>query len=406
MSVLALDWNATRVRAVLGAAGDEPLSVPLEPPHHELPLAIILDKSGPEVGAAALGRCRASQVCQSFLPHLCDESSKPRRWQFGRQGLSAEQACELIWRRLHHLARDARSIVLTVPGYITASQADALRSQGERLRLPILGSMPTTLAAALAGHAEHFWLRSVLVIDVDEHALTIGWVKGLADRAHLIESRSFTQLGVRVWKERLIDALADRFIREHRRDPRDVPLAEQSLFDQLDALALAAHQRRPIQLGVSGAQWFKHLLVQPEETVHCCRALAQMAAREAEQLLTCWPASERPPAILLTQQAGRLPGLIDALEPLRFDPAASSSETKLPATKVTGFEVDDFGEDLLIPETSPRDVLVLAPEAPARAAHALVTCFHDGSLPPGHVETIVPLAAGSGKQTAGSKIHR
>jgi hypothetical protein len=390
MTVLAFDWNATRVRAVMGRAGETPLPMPLEPPSLELPLAIGLDKRSAEVGAAVLGRCRsaARQTCTSFLPHL----GAAKRWQAGRHSLDAQAACDLVWRRLQPLASSARMVVLTVPGYFDPGQAETLRKLGEKARLPALGSLSVLLAAALAGHAEQFWQRSVLVIDADDHALTLGWVTGLADRAQLIESRSFTQLGVRAWKERLIDGLADRFIRVQRRDPRDVPSAEQSIFDQLDALALAALTHRPMQLGVNGEQWFAHLLVQPEQTVHFCRGLAQQAAQEAAQLLACWPASELPPAILLTHQASRLPGLIDALQPLLVEPVSSSSETILPPTKVTGIEEEDFGEDLLNAETPPRHVMVLTPEAPARAAHALAPLFRNGALPAGHLERIVPLA--------------
>jgi hypothetical protein len=403
MTVLAFDWNATRVRAVMGRAGEISLPMPLEPPGVELPLAIALDKASAEVGIAALGRCRsaARQMCTSFLPHL----GAAKRWQAGRHSLDAQAACELVWRRLQPLASTAQAVVLTVPGYFDPAQAETLRKLGEKARLPAIGSLSVLLAAALAGHAEHFWQRSVLVIDADDHALTLGWVKGLADRAHLIETRSLTQLGVRAWKERLIDALADRFIRAHRRDPRDVPSAEQSIFDQLDALALAALTHRPIQLGVNGGHWFSHLLVHPEQTVHFCKALAQEAAQEAAQLLTCWPASELPPAILLTHQASRLPGLIDALQPLLAERGSSSNETILPPTKVTGFEDEDFGEDLLSPETPPRNVMILTPEAPAQSAHALARLFRNGALQAGHLETIAPLAADGRQQTAGGK-HR
>ncbi|HZZ80681.1 MAG TPA: hypothetical protein VFE62_19415, partial [Gemmataceae bacterium] len=384
MTVLAFDWNATRVRGVVGRAGEMPLPMPLEPPHFELPLAIGLDHK-PDVGASALARCRSAsrQTCASFLPHL----GSAKRWHT----LNAEGACDLIWQRLQSPASSARAVVLTLPAYLQNAQADALRKLGEKSRLPMLGSISTLLAAALAGHALHYWQRSVLVIDADDHAMSLGWVKGLADRAHLIEARSFTQLGVRAWKERQIDALSDRFIREHRRDPRDVPSAEQSIFDQLDALALAALTRRPMQVGVNGTQWFKHLLVRPEHTIHHCRALAQQAAQEAAQLLTCWPKTEMPPAILVTHQASRLPGFIDALRPLLAEPASSTSETILPPTRVTGVEFEDFGEDLLVEETPTRHVMVLTPEAPAQAAHGLVRQFRSGALPAGHVDKIVPM---------------
>ncbi len=238
--------------------------MPLEPPSFELPLAIALDQAGVEIGAAALNQCRAAarQMCIGFLPHL----GTPKRWESERHSLDANAACGLVWRRLQPHASNARIVVLAVPGYFDLAQAEMLRKLGEMNRLPTLGSVSNLLAAALAGHAEHFWQRSVLVIDADDHALTLGWVKGMGERAHLIDSRSFTQLGIRAWKERQIDALADRFIREHRRDPRDVPSAEQSIFDQLDALALAAVQHRPMQIGVNGQQWYRHLLVHPEQT--------------------------------------------------------------------------------------------------------------------------------------------
>ena len=389
MTVLAFDWNATRVRGVMGRAGTVPLPMPLEPPGVELPLALGLEKA--EIGSAALARCRtaARQTCTAFLPHL----GTAKRWQAGRRPLDASAVCEMVWRRLQPLASSARAVVLTVPGYLDAHQADTLRKLGEKVRLPALGSVSTILAAALAAHAEHFWQRSVLIVDADDHALTLGWVKGLADRAHLIESRSFTQLGVHGWKDRLINALADRMIRVHRRDPRDVPSAEQSIFDQLDGLAHGGAAEKAdaawrqwgalvhASLGASGA----HAALLP--------GAAQQAAQEAAQLLTCWPASELPPAIVLTHQASRLPGLIDALQPLLAERGLSSSETVLPTTKVTGIETEDFGEDLLAAAAT-RSVLVLTPEAPACAAHALAPLFRSGALPAGHLETMAPLGTG------------
>src|ERR1019366_3869318 len=219
-----------------------------------------------------------------------------------------------------------------------------------------------------------------------------------ADKAHLIESRSFTQLGLRVWKERLLDVLSDLCVRQHRRDPRDAPLAEQSLYDQLEPLTDAALKHQSIQLGVQGQQWFKHLLVHPEHTVQICQPLARQAAGAAEQLLVCWPATELPRCILLTHQAGRLPGLVEALQAHVLP--NSSTETKLPATSETNYHEDDFGEALMFPDAEERGgVWVLPPEAPARSAHGLAELFRNGTLPPGHLETIAPLAlqVGSGR---------
>ena len=407
MTVLALDWNSTRLRAVQGPAGEYPTSVPLEPPSLALPLAISLEHKTPQVGSAALRRCRsaAHQVCHTFLPYLTAPPGQGPRWQAGRHSLDSRQACDLIWRQLHTVAANTQGVLLTVPGYLQPGQAEALRRLGEAARLPVLGSMPTTLAAALAGHVEVFWLRSVLVIDVDDYALTVGWVKALAEKAHLVESRSLPHLGLRFWNERLINTLSDLFVRQHRLDPRDAPLAEQSLFDQLEILTDAALHHHAIQLGVQGQQWFKHLLVHPEQTMQFCQPLVQKVVYEATQVLQSWPTNEWPRTILLTHQAGRLPGLVTALQAL-VRPHQAMNETKLPQTKATSFDDDDFGDELVFLDDDERgSVIVLPAEAPARAMHGLAERFHNGALAQGHVESIVPLSPAPPVDAGPPRVH-
>ncbi len=395
MSVLALDWNATRVSAVLGEgeADGDALPMALEPPSIDLPMAIALGKT-PEVGVAALRRSRVDGhlVCHSFLPYLTEKPGQGPNWQAGAHRLDAHAACQLVWRKLHALAADASSIVLTVPDYLRPIQVESLRNLGEKLRLPIVGTVPNSLAAALSSYGDRSWQRTVLIVDVDEHALTLGWVKAIGDSAHLVESRSFTHLGLRVWRERMIDALSDLFVLEHRRDPRDAAQTEQSLFDQLDILTDAALENRAVQLAVQGRAWFKHLLVQPDQSAHFCTALASKASAQAEHLLLAMPGAEGPPTVLLTHAAGRLPGLIRALQALPL--VHPSAETKLPQLKATAFDDADFGDSLLIHANAPAlDVRVLRPEAPAQAAHGLAEAFAGGALQRGHLDLIVPLPA-------------
>lgn len=391
MTVAAVDWNASRVVAVAGPMSDYPLPILFDPPRAELALAIRLQKPL-VIGSAALENCRHSpqQICQGFLPYLSGHSDQGPRWQSGRESLDVRGACELIWRKLDPIKR-AEATVLTVPGYFQKTQAESLRRMGDSEGYAMLGSLPVTLAAGLAGQLEQFWQRSVLVIDVDDYALTLAWVRSIAGKANLIESRSFPHLGLRVWKDRLINALSDLFVWQHRRDPRDVPQAEQSLFDQLDVLVDAAQQNRAIQLGVQGRDWFKHLLVHPEQARQLCQPLVNKAMAEADHLLLSCPSGEIPRGILLTHAAGRLPGLVEALKTL-VDPSPNANTVNRETTK-SEFHEEDFGESLLFQDdVEIGGVLTLAPDAPARAAHALAELFTRGALPLGHLETIVPLA--------------
>ncbi|MSU78630.1 MAG: FHA domain-containing protein [Gemmataceae bacterium] len=404
MTLLGLDWNATRVRAVVGPARDYPLPTSLDAPHAELALACDLQQVKPELGAAALGvsRVRPRTICQGFLPYLTAEAGHGPRWQAGRNELDARSACEMVWRRLQPLASSARGVFVVTPGYFQPAQADTLRRMGELIKLPILGSLPTPLAIALAGHLEQFWSRSTLVLDVDEGALTLGWVKALDDRAHLLTCRSFSHLGLRFWRDRLINMLSDLFVFQHRRDPRDVPGAEQSLFDQLEVLADASLQRRAIQLGVQGQQWFKHLLVHPEQTSQFCQVLVNKAVAEVDDLMMTCPTGESPRGILLTHEAGRLPGLVEALRSLVKPTFAS--EPRRVVGGGSGFH-GDFGDELLFHEDEPRGVWVLPPEALARSAHSLAESALQDVIQRGHLETIVPISVPLAADIGPPRLH-
>jgi len=393
MSVAAFDWNATRVRATAGAWGDYALPLALDPPHFDLPLAISLEQTS-IIGAAALRQCRQSprEVCHAFLPYLTAHANQGPQWQHGRNSLDVRAACEIVWRRLLTYVADAQGVLLTVPSYLQPAQADTLRQIGERVRVPILGSMPTLLSTAIAGYMEQFWRNAVLVVDVDDYALTLGWVTETAGDAKLIESRAFPHLGLRFWRDRLINTLSDLCVWQHRRDPRDVPNAEQGLYDQLETLTDALVQQRALQVAVQGPTWIKHLLVHPEQTTQFCQPLVKKVVAEADHLLLSLASNEPPRGILLTQAAGRLPGLAAAMKSLiEPGPAQPRRSTK----RVSEFHEEDFGENLLFQddEQPAAGVMTLPAEAPARTAHALAELFRDGELPSRHLETSAPLLA-------------
>ena len=91
MTLIGLDLNATRVRAIQGEQSGSgphaPLGLPLEGNHRELPLAVSLEERQPRVGRAGAALCRRSPhlACLNFLPYLGDD----RRWDSGRHRLDA-----------------------------------------------------------------------------------------------------------------------------------------------------------------------------------------------------------------------------------------------------------------------------------------------------------------------------
>ena len=74
---------------------------------------------------------------------------------------------------------------------------------------------------------------AVAVVDADEHALRQPSSRSSAT-VFASSARPSGRVSAKLWKDRLLDGIADRCVRLCRRDPRDSAEAEQVLFEQLD----------------------------------------------------------------------------------------------------------------------------------------------------------------------------
>jgi hypothetical protein len=404
MTLLGLDLNATSVRAVHGPTGDYPLGLPLDPPGEVLPMVLSLEKHAPEVGRAGLRLLRNQPhlTCSNFLAHLGTDGAHTKRWKAGRHHLDSSQALAVVWQRLGLACASSSGVVLSLPAYLSRSQSHLIHALAGKHRVPVLGSLPSLLATALAGYAEQAWDSCVLVLDIDDHALSIGLVRAALGQAHLLETRHFPSLGLKVWQDRLINALADSCVLQSRRDPRDVPYAEQALFEQLDALLDASLHGRMIQLGVQATQWYQNLVVHPEQTNGFCAQLARQVAREVELFFQAPAAEEIPASVLLTAQAGRLPGLARLLQSSMEEIA---QEATAPALKPCTTLLEDFGEGLIQDSNPIVSVALMASDAPARAAHGIGPFFQRGDVPYGHLELVAPLPLPQPVEAGPPRLH-
>jgi hypothetical protein len=402
MSVVGMEISGTRVCAVLGEIGAYPLALPLEPPAQELPLALSLEKSTLEIGAPAmrLQRHRPHLVCQGFLAHLGDPH---KTWSAGRHKLDARQALAHVWQRLEPMCRRARVVSATLPCYLGAPQAELVRSLAEQARVPLLGTVSASVAAALAGYAEQAWIGCVLVIDVDDQALTLALIKAVEGSAQVLEQRTLPQLGLRAWKDRLLNALSDCCVLQSRRDPRDAPLAEQALYEQLDNLLEAGCQGRHLHLGIQATSWYQNLLIQPEQTIAFCHQLIRRLLTEIESLVEGLGPDEMPTSVLLTHAAGRLPALVTVLRQMVEGWRNKPGVLGRPLTRLHD---EDFGEDLMR-ETGGEhpSVAVLSADALARAAHGVGAWLLHGDLPPGHLEGAAPLPLPQPVEAGPPRLH-
>jgi hypothetical protein len=379
MTLLALDLNATRIRAALGAAAEDSRPAALEGQEAELPLAVCLEGRYPEVGRAATGLCRRSPhlACLNFLPHL----GHRREWAGSRQRLDAARALTLAFEQVADACGRHQTAAAAVPGYLSDEQASLVRKLATQARLRLCGTVDVALAATLAAYTQQPWTGLALVADADDHALTWSVVAAEGGIARVLQTQPQTALGLSAWKERLLSAVADAFIRKSRRDPRDSAEAEQMLYDQLDGVLTVCHDGVQAEVAVQTPQWYQNLLLGPQDLDVACAALRERAVSAFSGLCSAALRQGTPRAVVLTATAARLPGLAAALEQLL-------SELALPEQS----RVDDFGAGLLPDEAGPPSLRLLADEAICQAVHELAAGLQRESLSPGHLP-VVPLPA-------------
>jgi hypothetical protein len=373
--LVGLDLNGTRARAIQGVnpAGSQVMS--LDGAYLDLPMVLSLQGRKPQVGrvGSALLRQSPHLTCSNFLPYL----GETRSWSIGRHRMDAGRAMQLVFERLLATCQTVHGVVAALPAYITPTQAALLTPLADKARYPLIGTVRTPLAAAHSAFAADPWSGPALIFDIDEFALTATTLVADGEHLWIQNSVNWTNSNLRVWQNRLLDGISERCIHQCRRDPRESPLAEQSLFEQIEAALDAWGHGKVVELHVQTTAWYHNLLFRPEEIQTLCQRLVQQVCDQLQ--------AEVPAAgirrILISRAAARMPGLTQALE----DWLRRSDGSVVEATAIDDSS-EDFGADLIPGGNEPLRVTVLPPDAAARAAHHLALHIHRNALPRGHFD--------------------
>lgn len=342
----------------------------------ELPVALNVSGRRAVVGQAGAAVCRAQPqfACVDFLPHL----GTARQWTANRRRIDAGGALAFVCDQIASRIGKAAGVVAALPGYLTSAQRELFSQTATKARWRLLGTVATPVAAALAAYEQLPWSGSAVVGDVDGAGFTWSVVQVQHERIEVVDSQTFPMLGRNAWLGKLIDGAAGRCIRVSRRDPRESAEAEQMLYDQLAERIDGQGDSNALEVTVQTPQWFQNLTLEADDLVAFCAGLSGKTVTASAGLQRA--GAGRPATIVLTAAAGRLPGLVAALE----------GPTRPTAGRSGASESSDFGDNLLFDEVerSPTRVHVLAADAVARAAHELAGRIQAGDQAGGRIESV------------------
>ncbi len=302
---MGFDLNSTRIRIITGEPGKTVRPIVLDEPMEELQLAVNLANRNPEIGSTgrAIERRTPHLGCYDFLAFV----GQARRWEIGRHKLSALDLMNFALNKVRAVCPTPLNLTMVVPIYLNATKVTALAQQMDRVKLPVRGSIVLPLALMAAADPSERRPRLTLLVDIDDHALTGALIQVEANQARLLSMMSEPRLNLRVWKEQLLNGLADRCVRVCRRDPRDSADAEQALFEQIDGALERARQGQRVDMTVRTTQWYQNLIQTSEDFEGYCSPQIKAAIASLRELLQSAP--EPPQAVWLTTPAARLPGL-------------------------------------------------------------------------------------------------
>lgn len=355
MTLVGLELNGTRAMAVSGVEGMAPRPLVLDLPHSDLPMAISLENRRPELGrpGTALVKKMPHLLCQDFLVQLGEE----HKWVAGRHRLDSVKAVTLLLDHLKKPLGEVEAIGLSVPAYLTTTQLAILCKLIEKAKLPLAGWLYEPLALAMHAHASQPWTGLGLVVDVDDHALTCTALQASRDEALLIGDRPLPRLNQKAWKDRLLDAIADRCVRHSRRDPRDSAISEQMLFEQMDRVMDDCRKGQMTELVIESPHWYQNMFLGPEEITSFCAGLARQVGESLRALLGSLAPHDAPAVIILSQAANQLPGLAGVvletadvhLAPIILPPDGAARGAFLMASHISAGDMSRGANETKIP---------------------------------------------------------
>jgi hypothetical protein len=298
MALLAIELNDAGIRAARGS-NDGLLAV--DGADRCSPGFVWIRKKKPVV----TGRAAAQQACfhpldvhDRFWDQLDTEPVDPRD---PRSPNRAEAVLAHLQHVVELIREPADDVVFAVPPFYDERQLGILVAIARDLKMPLRGLVATPIALdAGAG--------TVMVVELSLHRCTLSSVEA-GPRVELGRTRVCPEVGLLAFRRQWTKTIGNEFVRKTRFDPLHDATTEHQLHDGLAALLDALVDRGSDQLAVQAGSRTHRVTITDQMLEHAGHALVFELCRDVQTEL----ASGTVSAILLTHDAGRVPGLASAL---------------------------------------------------------------------------------------------
>jgi hypothetical protein len=300
MPLIGLEINDTGILA----AGGSPLKLlDLDGRDQESPGFALPQTKGLLVGQNAAGK--AHLFPRQILNHFWDQLNTDPLEPAGRH-LPSNHA-EIVFRHLSLIWRQLQSrgeeIVMAIPSFYNREHLGLILGMAQELGMPVKGFVPLSLAASAHACPE----KMLMYLDIHLHRIEVicldqGEHLTMRDAAITVEK------GLLALYQKLVDMIAQEFVRTTRFDPFHQAATEQELYDRLPGIFAHFQHNSSMVFEITGGLTPHSITLERDSITRAAEPIYNEVLRLVKRMHQKRGKGRASLALQVSHRLGRLPG--------------------------------------------------------------------------------------------------
>ncbi len=308
MSLIGLELNDSGILA----AGGSPLNLlDLDGQVQESPGFALPQKNGLLVGQAAASKAHLSP--RQILNHFWDQLNAEPLAQTGRH--FPLNHAEIVFRHLSLIWRQLQShgdeIVMAVPSFYDRRHLGLILGMAQELGMPVKGFVPLSLAVSAHACPE----KMLLYLDIHLHRIEVIYLEQ-GEHLTIRDSAVSADKGLLLLYQKLVDMMAQEFVRTTRFDPLHQAASEQELYDRLPGILAHFQHNTSMVFEIFGGYASYNITLERDNIIHNAEPIYSEVLRLIKRMQIKRGKGQASLALQLSHRLARLPGCKEMLATL------------------------------------------------------------------------------------------
>ena len=300
MAIIGLELNDS---GILAAGGSPPKLLDLEGQAQESPGFALPHKKKLLVGRTA--ESKAHLFPHQILNHFWDLLNTEPLEQTGKH--FPLNHAEIVFRHLaliwQQLQSHGSEIVMAVPSFYDREHLGLILGIAQELGMPVKGFVPLSLAASSHVCPE----KMLLYLDIHLHRIEVIHLDQ-GENLTLRDSMTTAETGLHHLYRKMVDMIAQQFVRTTRFDPFHQAASEQELYDRLPGILSHFQHNSSMVFEITGGSAPYSITLERDSIIHNAEPVYSEMLRLIERIRNKLGKERTSLTLQLSHRLSRLPG--------------------------------------------------------------------------------------------------